>query len=173
MSIEKELLSFIRVWRILVPTMITTSLGMVFFSWPDRWLAWLVFFLALLFGFFAFKQTGMARKALYLVRHGQPEKCIVEISKESGDDRDYVKGKVYRGSKEQWDISFAPPLWNVDPILQKKLNAEVYFEPETEYPLVVITEGGHLWAERVPTKVKFSAASGFPEPAAVSDASQQ
>ncbi len=72
-----------------------------FFSWPEIWLSWLVFFLALLFGFFAFKQTGMARKALYLFRQGQPEDCIVEISKESGDESDYVKGRVYRVSKEK------------------------------------------------------------------------
>ena len=31
-SIEEELSSFIRVWRILGPTMITLSVGMVFFS---------------------------------------------------------------------------------------------------------------------------------------------
>jgi len=153
--------------------MVSFSLGMVFFSWPEIWLSWLVFFLALLFGFFAFKQTGMARKALYLVRHGQPEDCIVEIRKESGDDRDYVKGRVYRVSKEKWDISFAPPLWNVDPVLQKKLHAKVYFEPETEYPLVVMTEGGHLWAERVPAKVESSTASGFPEPTVAPEASRQ
>jgi len=156
-SIEKELSSFIRVWRILGPTMITVSLGMVFFSWPDRWLAWLVFFLALLFGFFTLKHTRMARKALDLVRQGQPELCVVEVRKESGDDRDYVKGTVYRGSKNKWDISFAPPLWNVDPILHKTLQAKAYFEPETEYPLVVVIDGGHLWAERVPTKVNCSA----------------
>jgi hypothetical protein len=120
-----------------------------------------VFFLALLFGFFAFKQTGMARKALYLVRYGQPEDCILEIRKESGDDRDYVKGRVYRVSKEKWDISFAPPLWNVDPVLQKKLHAKVYFEPETEYPLVVMTQGGHLWAERVPARKNLPQQAAF------------
>jgi hypothetical protein len=159
-SIEKELSSFIRVWRILGPTMITISLGMVFSSWPDRWLAWWVFCLALLVGFFTLKHTRMARKALDLVRHGQPEACVVEIRKELGDDRDYVKGTIYRASKDKWDMSFAPPLWNVDPILLKTLHAKAYFEPETEYPLVVVTDGGHLWAERVPTKVNSSATSG-------------
>jgi hypothetical protein len=159
-SIEKELSSFIRVWKILGPTIIIISLGMVFFSWPDRWLSWFVFFLALLFGFLIFKHTRMARKALHLVEHGQPESCLVEIRKESGNDRDYVKGTVYRESKDNWDISFAPPLWNVDPILQKTLQAKVYFERGTEHPLVVVVGCGHLWAERVPTKVNASATNG-------------
>jgi hypothetical protein len=153
LPIEKELLNFIRVWKILGSAMILISFGMVFFSWPDRWLAWLVFILALLFSFFALRHTRMAGKALYLVKHGQPEDCVVEIRKESGDDRDYFKGTVYRESKDKWDICFTPPLWNVDPILQKRFHARVYFESETEYPLVVVTDGGHLWAERVPKKV--------------------
>jgi hypothetical protein len=159
-SIEKELSSFIRVWTTLGPTMIAMSLAMVLLSWPDRWLAWLVCVLALLFGVFTLRHTRMARRALDLVRHGRPEACVVEIRKESGDDRDYVMGTVYRESEGKWDMSFAPPLWNVDPILLKTLCAQVYFEPETEYPLVVVTDGGHLWAERVPTKVNPSATSG-------------
>ncbi len=160
-SIEKELSSFIRVWRFLGPTMIIISLGMVFLSWPDRWLSLLVFFLALLFGFFTLKHTRMAGKALDLVRHGQPQSCEVEIRKESGDDRDYVMGTVYRESKDTWNISFTPPLWNVDPFLQKTFHAKVYFEPQTGYPLIVATDGGHLWAERVPTKVNSSATNGL------------
>jgi hypothetical protein len=159
-SIEKELSSFIRVWRILGPTMITLSVGMVFFSWPDRWLAWLVFFLTLVFGLFTLKHTRMARKALALVRRSQPENCVVEIRKESGDDRDYIWGTVYRESKDKWDVLFSGPLWNVDSILQKPLHAKAYFEPEGGYPLVVVINGGHLWAERVPTKVTSSATSG-------------
>jgi hypothetical protein len=159
-SIEEELSSFIRVWRILGPTMITLSVGMVFFSWPDRWLAWLVFFLTLVFGLFTLKHTRMARKALALVRRSQPENCVVEIRKESGDDRDYIWGTVYRESKDKWDVLFSGPLWNVDPILQKPLHAKAYFEPEAGYPLVVVINGGHLWAESVPTKVTSSATSG-------------
>jgi hypothetical protein len=159
-SIEKELSSFIRVWRILGPTMITLSLGMVFFSWPDRWLAWLVFFLALLFGLFILKHTRMARKALALVKRSQPESCVVEIRKESSDDRDYIWGTVYRESKDKWDVLFSGPLWNVDPILQKPLHAKAYFEPDAEYPLVVVIDGRHLWAERVPTKMTSPATGG-------------
>jgi hypothetical protein len=159
-SIEEELSSFIRVWRILAPALIAISLGMVFFSWPDRWLAWLLFLLALLFGFFTLKHTRMARKALDLVRHSQPETCVVEIRKETGDDRYYLKGMVYRESKDTWDVSFTPPSWNVDSILQKTLPAKAYFDPGTGYPLVVVTEGGHLWAERIPTKVSPSVISG-------------
>ncbi len=159
-SIEEELSSFIRVWKILGPTIIVISLGMVLFSWPDRWLSWFVFLLALLFGFLIYKHTRMARKALDLVEHGQPESCLVEIRKESGNDRDYVKGTVYRESRDKWDVSFAPPPWNVDPILQKTLQAKVYFERETEYPLVVVVDCGHLWAESVPTKVNTPAMNG-------------
>jgi hypothetical protein len=158
-SIENELLSFIRAWKILGPTIIIISLGMVLFSWPDRGLAWLVFSLALLFGLFTLKHTRMARKALDLVRRGQPENCLVEIRKESGDDRDYIWGTVYRESKDKWDVLFSGPLWNVDPILQKPLHAKAYFEPETEYPLVVVIGDDHLWAERVPTKVTSSTTS--------------
>jgi hypothetical protein len=91
-------------------------------------------FLALLFGFFTLKHTRMARKALDLVRHGQPEACVVEIRKESGDDRDYVKGTVYRESKDKWDMSFAPPLWNVDPILLKTLHAKVILNLRPSIP---------------------------------------
>lgn len=152
-SIERELSSFIRVWRILGPTMITLSLGMVIFSWPDIWLAWLVCFLALLFGLFTLQHTRMARKALTLVRRSQPESCVVEIRKESGDNRDYIRGTVYRESRDKWDVLFSGPPWDVDPILQKPLHAKAYFEPESEAPLVVVIDGGHLWAERVPTKV--------------------
>jgi hypothetical protein len=158
-SIEQELWSFIRVWRVLGPALIAISLGMVFFSWPDRWFAWVVFFLALLFGSFTLKHTRMARKALDLVRHAQPEACVVEILKETGDDRDYLKGTVYRDSKDTWNVSFTPPSWNVDPVLLKTLPATAYFDPETGYPLVVVTEDGHLWAERVPIKLSSSVTS--------------
>lgn len=159
-SIENELSRFIRVWRILGPTMVTLSGGMVLLSWPDTWLAWLVFFLALLFGFFALEHTRMASRALDSVRHGKPQNCEVEIRKKLGDGRDYVIATVYRESNDKWEISFAPPLWNVDPFLHKSLHAKVYFEPQTEYPLVVVTEGGHLWAERIPTLVNSSAPNG-------------
>jgi hypothetical protein len=159
-SIEKELSDFIRVWKILGPAVIVLSLGMVLFSWPDRWLSWLVFFLALFFGFLMSRHTRMARKALNLVEHGQPEPCLVEIRKESGSDRDYVKGTVFRESKDQWDVSFTPPRWDVDPVLQKTLRANVYFESETGQPLVVAVDGGHLWAEKVPMKVNIPAANG-------------
>jgi hypothetical protein len=159
-SIEEELLSFFRVWRILAPAMIVVSLGMVLVSWPDIWLAWLVFLLALLFGFFTLQHTRMARKALHAVRHAQLEACEVVIHKETGDDRDYVKGTVYWESKDRWDVSFTPPSWNVDSILLKTLRAEAYFDPETGVPLVVMTEGGHLWAEKTPTKVAASVTSG-------------
>jgi hypothetical protein len=158
-SIENELLSFIRAWRILGPTSIIISLGMVLFPWPDRGLAWLVFLLALLFGLFTLKHTRMARKALDLVRRAQPENCVVEIRKESSDGRDYIWGTVSREPKDQWDILFSSPLWNVDPILQKPLHAKAYFEPETEHPLVVVIGDDHLWAERVPAKVTSSATS--------------
>lgn len=159
-SIEKELLNFIRVWRFLGLTIIVISLGMVTFSWPDRWLSWFVLFLALLFGFLMSAHTRIARKALDLMKHGQPESCLVKIRKESGNDRDYVKGTVYRESRGEWDVSFTPPRWNVDPILQRTLQAKVYFERETEYPLVVVVDCGHLWAEKVPTKVNTHATNG-------------
>jgi hypothetical protein len=155
-SIEMELSRFIRVWTILCPMIIAISLGMLLISWPDKWLAWMVYFLALLFSFFTFKHTRMAGKALKLVRHGKPLNCEVELRKESGDGRDYVTGTVYRGAEEKWEIPFSPPLWNVDPFLQKTLHAQVYFETRSEYPLVVVTDAGHLWAERMPTKVNTS-----------------
>lgn len=153
-SIEKELSNFVRVWRILGPSFILICLGMVIFSWPDRWLVWFLFFLSLLFGFFTIKHTQMARRALRLVKYGQPERCVAEIRKESGDTRDYFKGIVSRSkSGKKWDILFTPPDWNVDPLVLKDLHAKAYFEPETEYPLVVVTDEGYLWAERNPVKV--------------------
>ncbi|MCC7033048.1 MAG: hypothetical protein IT179_09475 [Acidobacteria bacterium] len=155
-SIEEELSSVIRVWRRLGPAVIAISLGLVVSSWPDRWLAWMVLCLALLFNGAALRQTHMARKALNVVRRGQPENGLVELRKESGDGRDYVKGTVHRETKDTWDVSFAPPSWNVDPVLQKTHQAKVYCEPQIGYPLVVVMVGGHLWAERIPTKVSSS-----------------
>jgi hypothetical protein len=127
---------------------------MVIFSWPDRWFASFLFFLSLLFGFFTFRHTQMAKRALKLVKYGKPENCVIQIRKESGDNRDYYEGMVSRSeSRKKWDILFTPPIWNVDPLVQKQLHAKAYFEQETEYPLVVITDAGYLWAERIPERV--------------------
>jgi hypothetical protein len=159
--IVKELSNFVLVWRILGPTLLLMCLGMVFFSWPDRWLTWFLFFLSLLFGFFTLKHTQMAKRSLQLVKYGQPENCAVEIRKETGDSRDYYKGIVSQSnSGKKWDILFTPPGWNVDPLFQKHLQAKAYFESETEYPLVVVTDEGYLWAERNPVRVNTSAKSG-------------
>lgn len=103
----------------------------------------------------------MARRALRLVKYGQPERCVVEIRKESGDTGDYIKGIVSRSrSGKKWDILFTPPDWNVDPLVLKDIHAKAYFESETEYPLVVLTDEGYLWAERNPMKVDPSAKGG-------------
>ena len=103
----------------------------------------------------------MAKRCLLLVKYGQPENCAVEIRKETGDGRDYYKGQVSQlSSGNKWDILFTPPGWNVDPLCQKNLQAKAYFESETEYPLVVVTDEGYLWAERNPERVNTSAKSG-------------
>ncbi len=105
----------------------------------------------------SFKHTQMAKRALQLVKNGQSENCVVEIRKESGDSRDFFKGIVSRSkSGKKWDILFTPPGWKVDPLVQKHLQAKAYFESETEYPLVVVTDEGHLWAERNPVRVNTS-----------------
>lgn len=159
--IMKELSNFILVWRILGPTLFLMGLGMVFFSWPDRWLAWFLFLLSLLFGFFTLKHTQMAKRVLQLVKYGQPENCVVQIRKESGDSRDYFKGRVSRPkSGKKWDILFTSPGWTVDPLLHKHLRAKAYFEAETEYPLIVVTDEGYLWAERNPVRLNTSAKDG-------------
>lgn len=150
--VEKDISNFVRIWVILVPTMLGLSLAMVFCSWPDRWLAWSVCILAVLFGFFALRHTSMARRALAVVRRGQPETCTVEIRKESGDGRDYVRGKVCRDANNQWDVLFSGPLWDVDPVLLRPLQAKAYFEPASGAPLVVLIDGRHLWAETAPAK---------------------
>jgi hypothetical protein len=155
-SIEEELSKFIRIWRILVLTFFVVCLGMAVFSWPDRWLAWFLVILTMIFGFLMHKHTQMAKRALQQIKYGQPEDCVVEIRKESGDSRDYFKGIVSRTKTgEKWDISFTPPPWNVDPLVQKHLNVKAYFESGTEYPLVIVTDEGYLWAERVPLRVSY------------------
>ena len=155
--IAKELSDFILFWRILGPVLLLLCLGMVLFSWPDRGFASFLLFLALLFGFYTFKHTQMAKRALKLIKHGEPENCLVQILKESGDSRDYYKGIATRSeSGEKWDILFTPPMWNVDPLVQKQIHANAYFEPETGCPLVVLIDDEYLWAERVPERLSSS-----------------
>ena len=62
---------------------------------------------------------------------------MIEIRKESGDDRDYFKGLISRPkSGAKGDMAFTLPAWNIDPLVQKQLEAKAYFESETESPLV-------------------------------------
>lgn len=153
-SLEQELSSFIRVLRILVPATVFMSLGMVIFSWPERGIAWFIFVLSLIFGFLIFRHTQMARRALRLIKYGRPEKCIIELRIESGDSRDFIHGLVshqYTGKK--WDVLFTPPGWKVDSLVNKAVEAEAYFESVTDHPLIVLTEKGNLWAERIPERV--------------------
>ncbi len=153
-SLERELSNFIRVWKFLGPLLLLICFGMVLASWPERWLAWCLFSLALFFCFFTYKHTQIARRALQLVKHGRPEDCTVEIRKESGDSRDFIKGRVSRSkSGEEWDILFTPPSWKIDLVVEKPRHAEAYFESGTGFPLIVVIDEKYLWAERNPAKV--------------------
>lgn len=151
-SIEKELTGFIRIWVILGPAMLLIAIGMALFSWPDVWFAWLMLFLALVFGGFIHQHTRMARKAIKLLKHAHPIDCRIEIRKETGEGRDYISGVVWQDESVQWHVPFTPPGWDINPILNKNLHAKAYFEMGTGCPLIVLIDGNFLWAERIPKK---------------------
>jgi hypothetical protein len=140
--------------NILGPILFLVCFTMVVFSWPERWLAWFILLMLLLFGYLTYKHTRMARRALKLVKHGKPDCCGLEIRIESGDSRDFIHGEVSRlGEKKKWDVLFTPPGWKVDPHVNKALEAEAYFESGTDCPLVVLKEYEYLWAEREPERL--------------------
>jgi hypothetical protein len=153
-SAERDLERFIRVWAIGVPAIILLALLAAVFSWPDRWLTQVFLLLALLFGLLTLRQTRVALRALSSVRRGAPERCTVEIRKEAGDARDFFRGRILREPDEEWNVQFASPSWDTKPLLDRRVPAKVFVESGSGLPLVVITDWGFLWAERIPARIE-------------------
>lgn len=111
---------------------------------------WLIFGISfVLFGsFFAIISAYWSRRLLWIWKNVSPQSMKLSIRiRKSSDSTDYQAIlSTYVGQEKAWHVSLYSPSWNVEDLQGTTVSAKVYFDPKSQRPAVIETEGGLLWA---------------------------
>jgi hypothetical protein len=102
-----------------------------------------------LFGsFFVIISAYWSRRLIWIWKNVSPQSMLLSIRiKKSSDSTDYQAIlNTNAGQEKSWHVIFYSPAWNVEELKGTTVSAKVYFDPKSQRPAVIETEGGLLWA---------------------------
>jgi hypothetical protein len=111
---------------------------------------WLIFGISFVLSgsFFALISAYWSRRLLWIWKNVSPQLMQLSIRiQKSSDSTDYQAIlSANAGQEKVWHVTLYSPSWNVEDLQETAVSAKVYFDPKSQRPAVIETEGGLLWA---------------------------